>query len=139
MKLRKDITPNYFHQFYKNHFQELLGMRVVKINEGQLTLEMDLKQQLLNPMGIVHGGCIASFADTCAGDSVIAHLPNGAKGFTTLEFKCNFTKAANEGTLIATSECIHYGRTTQVWNVIVKQKETKKTIASFNCTQLILY
>ena len=139
MKLRTDIKPDYYHRFYKNHFQELLGIRVIEVIEGQLTLEMGIKQQLLNPMGIVHGGCIASFADTCAGDSVIAHLPEGAKGFTTLEFKCNFVRAAKEGFLVALSNCIHAGRTTQVWQVEVKQKETEKIVASFNCTQLIIY
>jgi len=80
-----------------------------------------------------------SFADTVAGYAAIAHLPEGGKSFTTLELKSNFTKAIRKGKL--NCECIaeHLGRTTQVWRVIVNDMESKKKIAVFSCTQLILY
>lgn len=140
MKLRKEATnPDLFNKVYQNTFNSYLNMRHISAELGCITVEMDLKPEFLNPNGMVHGGCIASFADTCAGDSTIAHMPENAKMFTTLEFKCNFVRAARAGVLVAKSKAIHVGRTTQVWQVEVLQKETDKLIATFNCTQLVMY
>ena len=46
---------------------------------------------------------------------------------------------AREGTLTCTAKVEHKGRNTQVWDAVVKSKETGKTIALFRCTQMILY
>jgi len=40
----------------------------------------------------LYAGCIVTFADTIAGYSTLAHLPEKGKLFTTLEFKSNFVK-----------------------------------------------
>jgi len=37
------------------------------------------------------------------------------------------------------SECIHAGRTTQVWESSVTSDAARTTLAKFTCTQLILY
>ena len=123
----------------ENSFQGHLGIKIKDIGEEWALSEMEIQPIFLNPNGVVHGGCITSFADTCAGDSVMLNLPEGAKGFTTLEFKCNFVSAAKSGVLLAKSKAVHLGRSTHVWNVEVTQKDTGKTIASFNCTQMIVY
>ncbi|WP_371846389.1 hypothetical protein [Massilia alkalitolerans] len=34
---------------------------------------------------------------------------------------------------------MHLGRTTQVWDATVTDKDSGKTIALFRCTQMILY
>jgi len=78
-------------------------------------------------------------ADTIAGYSSIAHLPENGKSFTTLELKCNFIKAIREGKMKCACVAEHLGRTTHVWRVIVSNMESEKKIALFSCTQLILY
>ncbi len=45
----------------------------------------------------------------------------------------------NEGIISCVSECIHAGRTTQVWQSSVFSDVTEKMLAKFTCTQLILY
>jgi len=87
----------------------------------------------------LYAGCIATFADTIAGYSTLAHLPEKGKLFTTLEFKSNFVKAIREGKLQCESIAEHLGRTTQVWRVIVSNMKSQKKVAMFSCTQLILY
>ena len=68
-----------------------------------------------------------------------ASLPPGATGFTTIELKSNHLGTALEGTLECTATPAHKGRTTQVWDAVVKHRETGKTIALFRCTQMLLY
>ncbi len=58
-------------------------------------------------------------ADTAAGYATIAHLPDGATNFTTIELKSNFLGTATDGTLRADASAAHQGRTTQVWDATV--------------------
>ncbi|HKZ71110.1 MAG TPA: hotdog fold thioesterase [Anaerolineales bacterium] len=69
----------------------------------------------------------------------IAHLPDGAQNFTTIELKSNFLGAAREGVIACLATQAHGGRTTQVWDAVITHESTGKTIALFRCTQLILY
>ena len=77
-------------------------------------------------------------ADTAAGYATIAHLPEGASSFTTIELKSNFLGTATEGTLRADASAAHQGRTTQVWDAVT-HVDSQRTIALFRCTQMILW
>jgi 1,4-dihydroxy-2-naphthoyl-CoA hydrolase len=80
-----------------------------------------------------------TLADTASGYGCIAHLPEGANGFTTIELKSNFLGTAREGTIDCVATGAHFGRTTQLWDAVVTHRDSGKTIALFRCTQLVLY
>ena len=69
----------------------------------------------------------------------VAHLPDGATGFTTIELTANFLGTARDGTLACVATPAHLGSTTQVWDATVSRQADGKTIAPFRCTQMILY
>ena len=76
-------------------------------------------------------------ADTVCGYGCFASLPAGAAGFTTIELKTNFLGTALEGTVTAEASLVHGGRTTQVWDAVIRGDG--RTLAIFRCTQLVLY
>lgn len=129
----------YFNDISKDHFPEYIGIQITEVSEGKIAAEMEVKPHLFAPNGFLHAGSIVTFADTVAGYSTIAHLPENGKSFTTLELKSNFVGAAREGVLACESQPEHLGRTTHVWRVKVWNKQTGKKVAIFHCTQLILY
>uniref|UniRef100_UPI00399078B9 PaaI family thioesterase n=1 Tax=Iodobacter sp. CM08 TaxID=3085902 RepID=UPI00399078B9 len=67
------------------------------------------------------------------------YLPEGATGFTTIELKSNHLGTARAGIVSCTAKVAHQGKTTQVLDAVVSHQETRKTIALFRCTQMILY
>jgi uncharacterized protein (TIGR00369 family) len=91
------------------------------------------------PNGFLHAGAVVSLADATAGCGCVAHLPEGATGFTTIELKSNHVATARDGSIECTAKAAHFGKTTQVWDAIVTHKESGKTIALFRCTQMLLY
>ena len=133
------LDPTYFNELSKNHFPELLGIKVTDVAEGKMRAEMTVKKEFFAPNGFLHAGSIVSFPDTIAGYASIAHLPENGKSFTTLELKSNFIKAARDGRILCECTAEHLGRTTHVWRVIVTHAATNKKIAVFSCTQLVLY
>ena len=134
-----NLDTNYFNKLSKGHFSGLMGIEVTRIEEGRMLAEMSVKKEFFAPNGYIHAGSIVTFADTIAGYATVANLPENGKLFTTLELKSNFTKAIRVGTMVGECHAEHMGRTTQVWRVIVRNKETEEKLAIFSCTQLILY
>ena len=116
-----------------------LGINIISVQRGQSHLELPIHPFLLAPNGYLHAGSVISLADSAAGFGCMASLPEGASGFTTIEIKSNHLGTARDGELVCTATVVHAGKSTQVWDAIVKNKATDQTIALFRCTQMILY
>ncbi len=116
-----------------------LGIVITSVGDGQVTAELPVQPHLLAPNSYLHAGSVVTLADTASGYGCIANLPEGANNFTTVELKSNHLGTARDGTIVCTAKVEHQGRNTQVWDAVVKSKETGKTLALFRCTQMILY
>jgi 1,4-dihydroxy-2-naphthoyl-CoA hydrolase len=116
-----------------------MGLEVIELGEAAARIRCELKPHHLAPNGYLHAGTVITLADTAAGYGCIANMPDGGTGFTTIEMKANFLGTLLEGAIVAEAEMIHGGRTTQVWDVEVRDEMTSKVLAMFRCTQLILY
>jgi len=111
---------------------------MLSLEDGHVVLRLPVRQDLLAPNGYLHAGTVVTLADTACGYGCFAYLPEGGTGFTTIELKTNFLGTAREGTLECEASRVHGGRTTQVWDAIVRG-DSGRTIALFRCTQLILH
>ncbi len=115
------------------------GMTFTALEPGRLASRLVLRPEFLAPNGYLHAATVVALADTTCGYGTVAHLPAGARSFTTIELKSNFLGTAREGAITCTATLVHGGRTTQIWDAEVGVEATGKTIALFRCTQLILY
>lgn len=127
-----------FKELGRSRLAGLLGIEIDEVEPGHARMGLTLREELLAPNGYLHAATVIGLADSACGYGCIASLPEGAYGFTTIELKTNFLGTALEGTLFCTSELVHGGRTTQVWDATVTN-EAGKTLALFRCTQLLLY
>ncbi|MFX1671729.1 PaaI family thioesterase [Paraburkholderia sp. A2WS-5] len=136
--LRTDITIDSLHQRQRGRLPELMGFRALALDQGLLRGELDIRSELLAPNGFLHAATVICLADTACGYGCFAHLPPGAKNFTTIELKSNFLGTAREGTLSVVATGVHLGRSTQIWDATVTGPDGKTT-ALFRCTQMVLY
>ena len=139
MPLRREMTLDKLNSRSGDNLPGWFSMKVVEVREGSLTMEYAIRPQYLAPNGFLHAASVIALADTSAGYATIAHMPEGATNFTTIELKSNFIGTATDGTLRSVTTCAHQGRTTQVWDAVVTHVESAKTIALFRCTQMILW
>lgn len=115
-----------------------IGVEPVEVSEGKLVSRLEVQKHHVAPNGYLHAATVIALADTTCGYATIAHLPEGAKSFTTIELKSNFLGTATEGAIRATATARHMGGATHVWDAEVTREEDGKTIALFRCTQMIL-
>ncbi|MEM5389373.1 PaaI family thioesterase [Paraburkholderia phymatum] len=137
-KLRSDYTIDRLHERQKGTLPGLLGVRVIDLAESTLTAELTVRSELLAPNGFLHAATVIGLADTACGYACLAHLPDNARNFTTVELKSNFLGTSTEGTIRAVVKGVHLGRSTQVWDATVTDPNGK-TMALFRCTQMVLY
>ena len=139
MKLRRDVDLDTLNTRGTGRLPGWFGLKVVRIDERELAMQLQIQPQMLAPNGFLHAATVIALADTACGFATIAHLPDGAESFTTVELKCNFLGTATEGTLEAVAKGVHLGGATQVWDAEVRDVAAGRTLALFRCTQMILW
>jgi 1,4-dihydroxy-2-naphthoyl-CoA hydrolase len=117
----------------------LLGIEFVRVDEQGVESRLAVRQELMAPNGFLHAASVIALADTSAGYGCVRLLPEGAKGFTTIELKSNFLGTARDGAIYCRATPVHLGRTTQVWDAVVTNEATGGNIALFRCTQMVLW
>ena len=133
------LKPEEFMERGADKLPGLLDIVVTKISAEQIVAQIDVKEKHMAPNGYMHAGAVVTLADTTTGYGCIANLPEGATGFTTVELKSNHLGTARSGIVESVATPVHLGRSTQVWDAVVTEKATGKTLALFRCTQMILY
>lgn len=139
MKLRRDVDLATLNARAQGRLPGWFGLRVVRLDERELAMQLAIQPQMLAPNGFLHAASVIALADTACGFATIAHLPEDAESFTTVELKCNFLGTATEGLLEAVATGAHLGRTTQVWDATVREVAGARTLALFRCTQMVLW
>lgn len=127
------------NQFGAGSLPGFLGIVITRVDNGEVAARLDIEPHHLAPNGYLHAGTVISLADTAAGYACVVNLPEGASSFTTIELKSNHLGTARDGAIACVARAAHMGKTTQVWDVVVTNEASGKTIALFRCTQMILY
>ncbi len=136
---RRPATPASYNEAGVGRFPGLIGLVVTSLEKGAVEARIDVKPHHWAPNGFLHAATVVGLADTCCGYGCTVSLPEGASGFTTVELKSNHLGTVREGAIACKAWMLHGGRTTQVWDAEVRDESNGKLIASFRCTQMVLY
>ena len=104
-------------------FNAMCGVKVTQWNDEAVVMRLPYTESLCNSSDGVHGGAVASLADTCGTAAALAAI--GAKGFiATVSMNISYLSTANTD-LTATGICIKPGRRIQVTEVRVRDANNK--------------
>ena len=118
-------------------FPGLMGLQLTEVGPDRIVATMPVRADLCTSGGILHGGAHMAFADTLGAVGTFVNLPEG-KGTTTVESSTKFIGAAPVGsTVTGESTAFHRGRTTMVWQTLIRA-ETGKLCAVVTQTQLVI-
>jgi len=95
-----------------------LGIRFDALTAGRLVATMTVRDELVTPMGAVHGGVMAGFVDHTLGCVLYPLMKRGQWAATT-EFKLNYLRAVKTGALTAEATVLAMGRRSAVVRVDV--------------------
>ena len=106
------LTEQLSNIYAQNPYIKLLGIRIIKVDDGQAELSMPVvADKHTNLYHVAHGGALASLADTAMG---IACAATG-KQVVTLEMNMNFIKSAvPQSEIRGMGRIIHNGKSTMI-------------------------
>ncbi len=100
-----------------------MGISILKATPDEVTCEWEVTQKHHQPDGIVHGGVHCGVVETLAsiGAAVVA-MPRGQR-VVGLENHTSFIRAVRSGKLTGTARPVTRGRTTQVWDAWIRDRD----------------
>lgn len=102
-------------------FSQWLGIELLVIKEGYSQIKMTVRAEMINGLGVVHGGIAFSFADSC-----FAFACNSRNILSlALDTAINFIKPVFVGDiLIAEAQEIHNGKSTGLYQITITNQHT---------------
>jgi uncharacterized protein (TIGR00369 family) len=102
-------------------FDDVLGLKILELTPDGGRAQLTLKDDLLQPWGIVHGGVYCSIVESLASTSAYTWLNAEGDGGTVVGVNNNtdFLRAISSGTVTAVSTPIHRGRRQQLWLITI--------------------
>jgi uncharacterized protein (TIGR00369 family) len=118
-------------------FPGLMGVKLKEAAHDKIVATMLVRPDLCTAGGVCHGGAYMAFADTIGAIGTVMNLPPKTRT-TTIESKTNFLGAAPvDTTITAESTPLHRGKTTMVWQTMIRS-QAGKLCAVVTQTQMVL-
>ena len=90
-------------------YAHLLGIELDEISEGVATLGLNVRKELKQNHGVVHGGAIASLIDTAMAFAIITLLAPGEK-VSTVDLTVSYLRPLTKGRITARARVVRSGR-----------------------------
>ena len=130
-------TAEQIQKMFEPLLPGLMGIELKEVTQDKVVATMVVRPDLCTAGNVCHGGAFMAFADTIGAVGTVMNLPPGT-GTTTIESKTNFLGAAPVNTRItAESTPLHRGKTTMVWQTMIRS-EAGKLCAVVTQTQMVL-
>lgn len=97
----------------------------VDIGSNHLTARMPIVKEVMQPMGIMHGGASAALAESVASVAANYCIDPIEKVCVGLELNINHIRPMTAGYVDATTTPLHLGKTTQIWDIKIYNQEKK--------------
>lgn len=114
----------------RDNFSRWLGIKLLEIGEGYSKIEMEIRDEMINGLGIVHGG--VSFA---LADSAFALACNSRNNLSVAwDTSITFTRASKLwDVLTAEANEVHNGKSTGLYTVTITNQRNEQ-VALFKGT-----
>ena len=105
-------------------FAQLLGIELDDLSPGTATLGFNVRKQLTQNHGVVHGGAIASLIDTATAFAILTLLTPRER-VTTVDLTVSYLRPLSAGRVTAAAKVVRAGRRLFVVSADVFDKDGK--------------
>lgn len=130
-----DFDARVRNSFNRQQAMHTLGVRIVDLSPGRITLTMDYNHDYTQQHGFIHGGIISTLLDGVCGYAAFSLMP-AEVAVLTVEFKCNFLNPAAGDVFRFEGNVIKPGRSLTVCEgrAFARKDSGEKLIATMTAT-----
>lgn len=121
--INTDITLEDLKSMSRNSMVEHLGIEFASIGAESITAVMPVDHRTKQPMGLLHGGASVVLAETLGSIAANCSVDSSKYYCVGLDINANHLKSVKEGFVTGTTKAIHIGRTTQVWEILIRDQK----------------
>ena len=104
-------------------YARFLGLELCETGNGQTAICLDVRDDLKQNHGVVHGGAIASLIDTASAFAILAEIEENEK-VTTTDLTIQYLRRVTAGRMVAEATIVRAGRSRFVVRVDVQNANT---------------
>jgi uncharacterized protein (TIGR00369 family) len=105
-------------------YAKFLGLELGELSNGEARIHLDVRDELKQNQGVMHGGAVASLIDTASAFAVLMQLePN--ERVTTTDLTIHYLRPIVSGRLTATARIVRGGRRLFVLSVEVTDDQER--------------
>ncbi len=123
MELSKEAILQACKQMCKNTLMETLDISYCDVGDDFLVAKMPVTPKVHQPDGVLHGGAMVALAESVGSAAAYMFLDSNAFYIRGIEIAANHVKSVRDGEVFARAEIIHKGRTTQLWDIKIRDAE----------------
>src|SRR5919107_4855022 len=101
------------------------GLEILTASDEEVTAQVRVRDELLQPAGLVHGGVFASIAESMTSIATWFAVQPEGKTAQGLSNQTSFLRPIVAGTIHAVARRRHRGRTTWVWEVEITDDQQR--------------
>nr|WP_245850024.1 PaaI family thioesterase [Mycobacterium angelicum] len=107
-------------------FDTQLGLQFTELSPDGARAQLEVKPNLLQPMGLVHGGVYCSMIESMASVAAFTWLAsNGGGEVVGVNNNTDFLRSISSGTVYGRAEPVHRGRRQQLWLVTITDDDDR--------------
>ncbi len=95
--------------FAKVPFLKLIGMELVDLKIGEAIIKLQMREELRQPQGLLHGGATASVIDTAMAFAVVTCLAENERA-STVDLTVHYLRPVTEGAIVCTAKVVKTGK-----------------------------
>ena len=111
MSLPESVIP------YERSFDALYGLEILEAGPERARAKVPVRDQVKQPMGLVHGGLYASIAESLTSVATAVSVYEDGDYAVGMSNETKFLRPITQGTVHADAVRRHRGRTTWIWDV----------------------
>jgi uncharacterized protein (TIGR00369 family) len=99
-------------------YARFLGLQLGELRDGEVKIHLEVRDELKQNQGVVHGGAIASLIDTASAFAVLTRI-EVTERVTTTDLTIHYLRPVTAGRMTATARIVRGGRRLFVLSVDV--------------------
>lgn len=119
----KQVPLDELNKLSKNTIHEVLGIQITAVGDDYIEATMPVDKRTHQPYGLLHGGASVVLAESLGSIASVLTVDSTQFQCVGIEINANHIRGVRSGLVTGTARPIHIGRSTQVWQIEIKNEE----------------
>ena len=125
-----DISLEFLNRAGRNTMVEHCGIEFTEVGPDFLVARMPVDHRTIQPLGLLHGGASVALAETLGSMAGWCCVNRQQYDVVGIEINANHMRGMRTGHVFGTATPLHLGRTTQVWEIRIRDSAERMVCIS---------